>query len=349
MKKFLDFLKREPVLCIAALLAVISAFFVPPSAEYLYYLDCRVLALLFCLMLVVAGFQEIGFFRFLGNRMLASAKDTRSLCFILVALCFFSAMFITNDVALITFVPFAVMLLTMAGKQKLLISVVVLQTIAANLGSMLTPVGNPQNLYLYSAFEIPMGTFLLTMLPLTLLSALLLGISIFLLPNEALSDISRLEQAPVQTPLTFKLLAFLALFLVCLLCVLRILPWPVMLLILLVSVFFLDRKLFSTVDYLLLLTFVCFFLFIGNVQRIPAVSEFLRSFLKDRELLLGTTLSQVISNVPAAILLSGFTDKVRPLLYGVNIGGLGTLIASSQALFPISSTAKVRMRKRALI
>lgn len=323
------FFKKETVLCIAALLAAISALFVPPSAEYLDYIDFRVLALLFCLMLVVAGFQSIGFFRRLAERLLAGVKSTRILCLLLVALCFFSSMLITNDVALITFVPFAVMLLTMAEQQKLLIPVVVLQTIAANLGSMLTPVGNPQNLYLYSVFQIPMGTFLRDMLPLTLISAVMLLICIFLLPNQALTALHPSDTLQQNAAgITVKLLAYLALFAVCLLCVLRILPWPVMLILLIAAVCFLDRKLFRSVDYFLLLTFVCFFLFTGNIERIPAISTFLRSLVEDRELLLGTVLSQCISNVPAALLLSGFTENVRPLLYGVNIGGLGTLIAS---------------------
>ncbi|MGN0169110.1 MAG: SLC13 family permease [Acetatifactor sp.] len=340
------FLKKETVLCIAALLAVISSFFIPPSAEYFGYIDFRVLALLFCLMLVVAGFQSIGFFRYLADRLLSGVKSTRSLCLLLVALCFFSSMLITNDVALITFVPFAVMLLTMANRSELLIPVVVLQTIAANLGSMLTPVGNPQNLYLYSAYGVSMGTFLRYMLPLTLLSAALLLICVFLLPNQKLSGIhptaSISSQAPdtkdltsasntenlIRRPKPIKLLAYLALFAVCLLCVLRLLPWPVMLLFLIMAVCFLDKRLFRSVDYFLLLTFVCFFLFTGNIERIPAVSSFLRSLIEGRELLLGAALSQCISNVPAALLLSGFTTEVRPLLYGVNIGGLGTLIAS---------------------
>lgn len=335
--QILAFFKKETVLCIAALLAIISAFFVPPSAEYLSYIDYRVLALLFCLMLVVAGLQSIGFFRYLANRLLSGAKSTRSLCLLLVALCFFSSMLITNDVALITFVPFAVMLLTLADHSELLISVVVLQTIAANLGSMLTPVGNPQNLYLYSSYGISMGTFLALMLPLTLLAGGMLLFCIFLLPNQKLSGLqtaaddsalpSDADDSARRPPLQ-KLSAYLGLFAVCLLCVLRILPWPVMLVLLIAAVFFLNRQLFRAVDYFLLLTFVCFFLFIGNIEHIPAVSAFLRSFIEGRELLLGTALSQVISNVPAALLLSGFTEQVRPLLYGVNIGGLGTLIAS---------------------
>lgn len=354
MKKILttiySFLKKETVLSVAAILAFVSAFFVPPSRGYIEYIDFRVLALLFCLMLVVAGMQGIGVFRYLGDRLLQKVKTTRQLTLLLVALCFFSGMFITNDVALITFVPFAVMVLTMAGQESLLIPVVVLQTIAANLGSMLTPIGNPQNLYLYSAFEVPIGTFLLYMLPLTAASALLLVLAVLFLKNHPLhpntgssscasgsrpassgdSELREsLPESPApQRPHRGKLAAFLLLFAVCLACVVRIIPWPVMLAVLGISILLLDRSLFAKADYFLLLTFVCFFLFIGNMEQIPAIADFLRSFIEKRELLLGILFSQFISNVPAAILLSGFTENIRALLYGVNVGGLGTLIAS---------------------
>lgn len=329
MKSLLTFIKKEAVLCAAGLLAVISAFIVPPSVAYLKYIDYRVLALLFGLMLVVAGFQSIGFFRYLGDRLLAKASCTRHLCLLLVFLCFFSSMLITNDVALLTFVPFAVMLFAMAGEAKLLIPVVVLQTIAANLGSMLTPIGNPQNLYLYSTYAFSPADFVLHMLPLSALSAGLLLLCSILLPNRPLAAPAGQNSSPaVKIPAAGKLIAYTLLFLVCLLCVFRLISWPIMLGILICAVFFLDRKLFGSVDYFLLLTFVCFFLFIGNMQRIPAISDLLRSLITGRELLLGALFSQCISNVPAAILLSGFTDQALPLLYGVNVGGLGTLIAS---------------------
>lgn len=329
MKSLLTFIKKEAVLCAAGLLAVISAFIVPPSVAYLKYIDYRVLALLFGLMLVVAGFQSIGFFRYLGDRLLAKASCTRHLCLLLVFLCFFSSMLITNDVALLTFVPFAVMLFAMAGEAKLLIPVVVLQTIAANLGSMLTPIGNPQNLYLYSTYAFSPVDFVLHMLPLSALSAGLLLLCSILLPNRPLAAPAGQNSSPaVKIPAAGKLIAYTLLFLVCLLCVFRLISWPVMLGILVCAVFFLDKKLFRSVDYFLLLTFVCFFLFIGNMQRIPAISDLLRSLITGRELLLGALFSQCISNVPAAILLSGFTDQALPLLYGVNVGGLGTLIAS---------------------
>lgn len=328
------FFKKETVLCIAAVLAVISAFLVPPSKEYIDYIDFRVLALLFCLMLVVSGLQNIGVFDSLAQRLLKKVKNTRQLILLLTALCFLSAMFITNDVALITFVPFTIMILSMAGQEALLIPSVALQTIAANMGSMLTPIGNPQNLYLYSYFELSIGTFLLYMLPLTLVAALLLIFSIYLMKNQPLSTLP--ESLPDPTPETVipqvipkvKLTAYLILFAVCIACVIRVLSWPVMLAILVVAVLFLDIKSFLKADYLLLLTFVCFFVFIGNVKQLPAVTELLRSLIEKRELLMGILSSQIISNVPAAILLSGFTTDARALLYGIDLGGLGTLIAS---------------------
>lgn len=334
MRKLAAFFRKETVLCIAALLALISAVFVPPSAEYISYLDFRVLALLFCLMLVVSGLQNIGAFRFLGISVLKKAADTRQLTLLLVGLCFLSSMLITNDVALITFVPFAIMLLSMAGQEKLTISVVVLQTVAANLGSMLTPIGNPQNLYLYSSYRLSMGQFILYMLPLTLVSFILLFIAAMLLPKEELDLHTAQTPSPPQRK---KLCCYIALFLVCICCVLRLLPWQAMLGVLVVSVFLIDRSIFRSADYFLLLTFVCFFLFIGNMERIPAVSEFLHQVISGKELLMGALLSQCISNVPAAILLSGFTSNARPLLYGVNIGGLGTLVASLASVISFKS------------
>lgn len=323
------FFKKETVLCIAALLALCSAFAVPPSVEYLGYLDYRVLALLFCLMLVVAGLQKMGVFQTLAASLLVNIKNTRQLVLLLTGLCFFSSMLITNDVALITFVPFAIMVLEMADQKKLFIPVIVLQTLAANLGSMLTPIGNPQNLYLYSAFSIPASAFLQTMLPLTLAALVLLSAAACLLPCCELT----IKDMPPAAPLSrIHLAIYLCLFLVCLGCVAHLITFPWMLLIVTVCMFLTDRSLFRQADYFLLLTFVCFFLFIGNMERIPAVSQFFRSLIQDRELPLGILLSQCISNVPAAILLSGFTQEWKPLLYGVNIGGLGTLIASLASL-----------------
>lgn len=336
----MTFIKKEPVLSAAALLAVLSMFFVPPSASYLSYIDFRTLALLFSLMTVVAGLKEIGLFRFLGSSLLSGMKSTRQLALTLTALCFFSSMLITNDVALITFVPFSILILTMAGLPELMIPVIVLQTIAANLGSMATPIGNPQNLYLYSSFGLSAGELIAIMLPLTILSALLLIIAIFLLKNKAIT-IDRTSMEKTGIPKRHALIFYLLLFFVCLGCVVRIYSWPVMLLIVLAAVLIKDRQLFFRVDYFLLLTFVCFFIFIGNMERIPAISGLLTKLISGHEFPAGVLLSQCISNVPAAILLSGFTDAVRPLLFGVNVGGLGTLIASMASVISYRAYTEV--------
>ncbi len=326
MKNFISFVKNETVLSAAAILAIISSFFVHPDAEYAGYIDYRVIALLFCLMLVVAAFKEVGMFAALGSRLLKHVKSTRSLALILVFLCFFSSMFITNDVALITFVPFAVMMLTLTEQTSLMIPIITLQTIAANLGSMLTPVGNPQNLYLYSTFHITFREFILRMLPLSAISAILLFIGVLLLKNTSLSGHTATSDNRISGG--FRPVIYILLFFVCTACVVRIIDYPIMLGIVIAAILLCDRTLFKKIDYYLLLTFACFFIFIGNMERIPAVSSLMNSLISGREMLLGIAFSQVISNVPAAILLSGFTDNCVPLLYGVNIGGLGTLIAS---------------------
>lgn len=326
IKKIIGFIKNEAVLSAAAVLAVISMFFVHPDKAYAGYIDYRVISLLFCLMLVVSGLQSVGLFKALGAMLLKRAGSTRYLIFILVFLCFFCSMFITNDVSLITFVPFAVMLLTTSGMTELLIPVIALQTIAANLGSMLTPIGNPQNLYLYSAFHISIQEFLLLMLPLTIISALLLVAAILLLKSKPIDNDAAVPDSHLNGRM--RLIVYLILFLVCIACVVHIIEYPIMLIITAVVIFICDRKLFAKADYFLLLTFVCFFIFIGNMERISAVSSLMSRLITGREAFVGIVLSQVISNVPAAILLSGFTDNYSALLYGVNIGGLGTLIAS---------------------
>ena len=327
----MSFIKKEPVLSAAAVLAVLSMFFVAPSPEYLSYIDFRTLALLFSLMTVVAGLKEIGLFRYLGSSLLAGMHSTRQLA---------SSMLITNDVSLITFVPFSILILNMAGLPELMIPVIVLQTIAANLGSMATPIGNPQNLYLYSSFGLSAGELVGYMLPLTVLSALLLVAAVFLLKNKAIT-LSRTSLHQDGCPTKTSLIFYLALFLVCLGCVVRIYSWPVMFFIILAAVLIKDRSLFIRVDYFLLLTFVCFFIFIGNMERIPAISGLLTKLISGHEFPAGVLLSQCISNVPAAILLSGFTGAVRPLLFGVNVGGLGTLIASMASVISYRAYAEL--------
>ena len=342
MKHIVQTLKKETVLCVAALLAGLSMFFIPPDAGYGGYLDYRVLALLFCLMTIMQGFQRTGLFAALGNRLLRRVSTTRQLTLVLVLLCFFTSMWITNDVALLTFVPFTILILKITGLKKHLIPMLCLQTIAANLGSMLTPVGNPQNLYLYSISKMSLMQFLEIMAPLSGISLVVIVILCLLQKQESVEirqdwqiGQNRKEQSGRNTGLENGILAVL--FACSLLSVFRILPWQILLaltLLVCVGISLLCKEVYLPLraDFGLMLTFVAFFVFIGNMGRMEAVRELLVKVLQGRELLLSFTCSQVISNVPAAILLSGFTDQYEALLQGVNIGGLGTLIASLASL-----------------
>lgn len=330
MSKIIDFVKREVVLCISGILAVISAFFVKPNMGYAEYIDVRVLAILFCLMLVMAGYQKEGIFSKIATVLLKKIKNTRQLAIILISLCFVSAMFITNDVALITFVPFSILALEKADKKNYIIYVVVLQTIAANLGSMFTPIGNPQNLYLFGISDMTLGEFLLHMLPLTLLSAGLLFLCTFFMKKEVINTKNLKEDASNTNIL--KVGIYTVLFIGCLLTVARVVSFVIILLICSIVMLITDRKVYQKVDYSLLITFVNFFIFIGNIGNIDVVRDNLQLLVAGRELLAGVLTSQIISNVPAAILLAEFTDNYKMLIWGVNIGGLGTLIASMASL-----------------
>ena len=349
--KVKELFQKETVCCIAFLLAVISIFFVSPSKNYISYIDFRVLALLFCLMAVVRGFSSIGVFTRLGTMLLTLVHSLRMLSALFIFLCFFFSMLITNDVALITFVPFTILVLSMAEQKKFLIPVIVLETIAANLGSMLTPLGNPQNLYLYTISGLSIGAFVRIMLPYSFVSAILLLIFILFLPKDTVSTATAANTANSTNTVTASntsnviceavkarknprilFTAYLILFLLCLLTVLHILPYQIMFLLVLTGFLLLDYRVLKDVDYFLLLTFLCFFIFIGNMKQISLVHDLISKLLVHHEVLMGIGASQIISNVPAAILLSGFTDDYSALLIGVNLGGLGTLIASLASL-----------------
>lgn len=348
VNKIKTFLKSEAVLLISAVLAVISAFFVKPTAAYLEYIDFRTLALLLCLMLVMAGLNRMGIFSLLAHKLLSKTKSLRSLGLLLSLLCFFSAMVITNDVALITFVPFTVTALELSGKKKALIPIVVIETVAANLGSMLTPIGNPQNLYLFSAFNMSFSEFFSAVTPYAALSLVLTVISSFILKKESI-EIS--IEAEESKPDKVKLSVYIVLFIVSLLTVFRVIPYQVTLAVTLAAVLFTDRKTLPKADYSLLLTFIFLFVFIGNLGEIEAVNSLLKKMVAGREVLAGIAVSQIFSNVPAAILLSSFTDNAAALLTGVNLGGLGTLIASMASLisFKIVAKEKINMGRYLLI
>ena len=336
VQKIMKILKEETVLAIASLLAVISMFLIKPNVGYVEYIDFRVLGILFCLMIVMAKFQELGIFSLIAYRLLKKTGNTRQLVFVLVFLCFFSSMIITNDVALLTFVPFGILTLKQAKREDLLLKVVVLQTIAANLGSMLTPIGNPQNLYLYNLAGISLVEFLRLMLPYTLLSlAVLTGVIFFMkketMEQQGFASVHKEEKVGGSKFYIHTLIYFL-LFVISLLTVAHILPYQLVVVVVGVVVIFTDCKMFKKVDYSLLFTFIAFFIFVGNMQMLPAVKEWLLRLVDGRELLMAVLSSQVISNVPAAFLLSGFTDKYDLLIVGTNLGGLGTLIASMASL-----------------
>lgn len=327
--KIKAFIAKETVLCVAAVCAALTMILVPPDAEYLHYIDFRVLCLLLCLMAVVAGLKSIGTFQWLTYQLLCRIRNGRLLSITLVLLPFFSSMFVTNDVALIIFIPFTLMLLDQLGCRKCIIPLTVLQTVAANLGSMATPVGNPQNLYLYAYYNIGIGEFFSVTIPLTVISLILLALTaIPLLPKEL--PATNLEQGQIKGKR--DLLVYLLLFVLCLLTVFRVIPYILTTAITVVMLLLIDRKLLKQIDFMLLLTFVCFFTVSENLGRMEAVRSFLQQLLQWNTLLTAVGTSQIISNVPAAVVLSGFTDQWQQLLAGVNIGGLGTPIASLASL-----------------
>lgn len=333
--KILKVVKQETVAIAACVLAVISAFFVPPDEKYLEYIDFKTLEILFSLMAITAGLQRMGVFEEISRGLLNRVKNIRRLTIVLILLCFFFSMVITNDVALITFVPFTVVLFDMLGREqteKLLIPVVVLQTIAANLGSMLTPVGNPQNLYLYGKSGMGFFEFIQLMLPYTALSLAMLLLGGFLVGSVGNREISVSLSAKNQDKNVGRLIMYAVLFCICILAVLRVIGFEFAFAVTLCAVAIIDTRVLKRVDYSLLLTFIGFFIFIGNMGRITAFSDLIRGFVSDNEVLAAVIASQVISNVPAALLLSDFTSDIPALIVGTNIGGLGTLIASMASL-----------------
>jgi len=331
MKKVLGAIKREPVLTAAWVLAAASAFWVKPNTGYLSYIDWRSLCILWSLMTIMQGLRENGVFDVIGERLLKRTDTVRQLAAILVALCFFGSMLMTNDVALIAFVPFAIAILQSCGRSEAIIPVVVLQTVAANMGSMLTPIGSPQNLYIYGAAGFSVGEFLVIMLPYSGAAAALLALGVLLIK----SGRERADPAAGQSPVILSkrnLALYIALFCAALLTVARILPYYVTAAIVLAVALAVQRGSLLRVDYSLLFIFIGFFIFTGNIGNIPEIKELLTGVVAGRERILGILMSQVISNVPATLLLSEFTDDYRSLLIGVNVGGLGTLIASMASL-----------------
>ncbi len=337
MKAIIHLIKSETVLVISWILAVVSMFFVTPSKEYISYIDFKTLGLLLSLMFVVAGLKECRVFEKIGNELLMRTSKLKGLKVVLVFLCFILAMLITNDVALITFVPFTIYVLKEAGYEKSICFVVILQTIAANLGSMLTPFGNPQNLYLFSEYKMTAGQFFSITGPYVALAGILLFVCCIFGKKEEDKKIENIEKVEIDKS---KTIVYSVMFCVCIATVFGVMPYYITLGIVLLLALILDRKLYAKVDYSLILTFVGFFIFIGNMGKIEVIHTFLSEAMKGREILISIVSSQFISNVPAALLLSSFTDRYDLLLVGLNIGGLGTLIASMANLISYKIYAK---------
>lgn len=328
IQKCFHFFKKEIVLCAAVILALLSCIFVPPSAAYFSYIDWDTLFLLFSLMSVMKGFQQLGAFIFLGNSLLKRTNTTRKLLLVLIFLPFVCSTIVTNDVSLITFVPFGLTVLKLAGREQLAAPVVVLQTLAANLGSMLTPMGNPQNLYLYAKSGMGFGSLCLLMLPYVAISGLLLLVDALLRKSLPVVPAS----VPVQMGSKKILICCTLGFVLCLLGIFDLIPPGIIAGVILLFFLFADRSVLRHVDYSLLGTFFAFFIFTGNLGALPGFKETISSFLSGHVELTAIATSQVISNVPAALLLSGFTSQWDKLIVGCNLGGLGTLIASMASL-----------------
>ena len=329
-------LKKNAVLCVAILAAVITSFIVPPDAAYLDYFDWKTLTCLFCVLAVVCALKNIFFFTVLAEKIVALFKNTRASILALAYITFLGSMLIANDMALLTFLPLGYFVLSSTGKTKYMAFTFIMQNIAANLGGMLTPFGNPQNLYLYTKFTIPTGEFVATMLPPFLISVALITLSCFVFVKKETLEI---ETRDIQLP-KWRTVIYALLFTLSIVIVFRIIPFVVGLIVIPIALLIMDRKALKDVDYGLLFTFVAFFIFSGNMSRIPFIQNLFGGLLQKNTLLVSICSCQIISNVPSAILLSQFTGNYTELLLGVNIGGVGTLISSLASLITFREYSK---------
>ncbi len=331
-----SFIKKNTVMLIAAVAALVTCFIVPPDKAYLDYFDVKTLTCLFCVLAVVCALKNIRFFYMLAKKIVRVFRNARLSVLALVYITFIGSMLIANDMALLTFLPLGMYVLSSTGKNKYMAFTFIMQNIAANLGGMLTPFGNPQNLYLYTKFKIPNLEFMAIMTPPFILSVALITLCciIFVKPEP-------LEVADEKIVMPKgKTAAYLLLFALAIAIVFRGIPYWIGLIVIPAALVFLDRKALKMVDYPLLLTFVFFFVFSGNMARVEAVRRIFSYLLNKSTLLFSVASCQVISNVPSAILLSQFTDNYRELLLGVNIGGVGTLIASLASLITFREYTK---------
>ena len=334
--KLLQWCKANAMPVIAVLAAAVTAVFVPPDAAYLGYYDVKTLSCLLCVLAVVGALRRVGLFPLLAQKLVQVFHTTRGAVAALVSITLVGSMLLTNDTALLTFLPLSWFVLERTGQTKWAALTFILQNCAANLGGMLTPFGNPQNLYLFNHYNIPNGEFLSIMLPPFLLSTVLILLCCLLLPRERLMTVPRQETLPDKR----RTAVYGVLFCVAVAMVLRDIPYWLGLLVIVAALLVLDRRALLGVDWGLLVTFAAFFTFSGNMARIEPVHELFRKLLTHGAMPVAALTSQVISNVPAAILLSRFTDDYRGLLVGVNIGGAGTLVASLASLITFREYTK---------
>lgn len=332
----IGFIKKNAVMCIALLAAVITCFFIPPDKEYFGYFDYKTLTCLFCVLAVVCALKNISFFYILARKIVQLFKTARISILVLVYITFIGSMLIANDMALLTFLPLGLFALTATGMQKYMAFTFIMQNIAANLGGMLTPFGNPQNLYLYNFFKIPNLEFMGIMAPPFILAVTLITLCclVFVKSEPLILDDEKVSLDPKKTVL------YLALFALAIVIVFRGIPYWIGLIVIPPVLLIVDRKALAMVDYPLLFTFVFFFIFAGNMARIDVIRDFFSMLLEKNTLIFSTLSCQVISNVPSAILLSQFTGNYSDLLVGVNIGGVGTLIASLASLITFREYTK---------
>ena len=339
--KLADFAKKNVVMIIAFFAALITMFFVPIDKQYLGYFDYKTLTCLFCTLAIVCALKNINFFYMLAHKIVQLFKTTRMCVLALTYITFIGSMLIANDMALLTFLPLGYITLTTTRKEKYMAFTFIMQNIAANLGGMLTPFGNPQNLYLYTKFNIPTGEFMGIMAIPFIVSILLITLCCFIfVKSECLEK--KDEKIKLSPP---KTIIYLILFALSIIIVFRIIPYWIGLIVIPIALFFMDRKALKMVDYPLLLTFVFFFVFSSNMARIDAVQKLFSALLEKNTLLFSITSCQFISNVPSAILLSQFTTNYKDLLLGVNIGGVGTLIASLASLITFREYVKHNPKK----
>ncbi len=321
------FIRKNTVFVIALAAAAITSIIVPPDAEYISYLDPQTLTCLFCTLAVICALRRIHFFGAVAEKIISFTSNLRNSVVALVYITFIGSMLIANDMALITFLPLGYIVLERTNNQKYMAYVFILQNIAANLGGMVTPFGNPQNLYLYSYFNIPTGEFMTLMLPPFLVAVALITVCCLIVPKTPL--VYDGETTPMPKA---RLALYLVLFALSIVVVFRVIPYQIGLILIPLVLLFADKKSLGDVDYALLGTFVCFFIFSGNVARMDTVRVVMEALLQKSTMVFSSLSCQFISNVPSAVLLSRFTDNYRELLYGVNIGGCGTLIASLASL-----------------